>query len=249
MAKATLPVNYVDDALNSAMDGKRRYKVINNADGTISLEDVTTYDQVGSNFGASQLNAICKAINESADSGKIIDDIDAIRATTQEGYIAGALALKAVDSSLGTLSFGQDDNGNWGYRIAGADPVIPFKSGTNFGLISLAYKEGTKTFTINTKGKDILYYSTGVISPSTIKIIKNGTTTSLSNDSVPLKSSNFAAIIVDGVTLAHSIDVSDVDEITVSCYSNTSANSRCDFIYSFENIAKLESNYILYAKS
>ena len=100
MAKATLPVNYVDDTLNSAMDGKRRYKVINNADGTISLEDVTTYDQVGSNFGASQLNTIGKAINESADSGKIIDDIDAIRATTQEGYIAGALALKAVDSSL-----------------------------------------------------------------------------------------------------------------------------------------------------
>lgn len=100
MAKATLPVNYVDDTLNSAMDGKRRYKVINNADGTISLEDVTTYDQVGSNFGASQLNTIGKAINESADSGKIIDDIDAIRATTQEGYIAGALALKAVDNSL-----------------------------------------------------------------------------------------------------------------------------------------------------
>lgn len=56
------------------------------------------------------------------------------------------------------------------------------------------------------------------------------------------------AIIVDGVTLAHSIDVSDVDEITVSCYSNTSANNPCDFIYSFENIAKLESNYMLYAK-
>lgn len=156
--------------------------------------------------------------------------------------------IEELNSSLGTLSFGQDDNGNWGYRIAGADPVIPFKSGANFGLISLAYKEGTKTFTINTKGKDILYYSTNVISPSTIKIIKNGTTTSLSNDSVPLKSSSFAAIIVDGVTLAHSIDVSNVDEITVSCYSNTSANSTCDFIYSFENIAKLESNYMLYAK-
>ena len=177
--------------------------------------------------------------------------LDYIKAATDDNLknkVPEAKAVKELNSSLGTLSFGQDDNGNWGYRIAGADPVIPFKSGTNFGLISLGYKEGTKTFTINTKGKDILYYSTNVISPSTIKIIKNGTTTSLSNDSVPLKSSGFAAIIVDGVTLAHSIDVSNVDEITVSCYSNTSANNACDFIYSFENIAKLESNYILYAK-
>lgn len=119
MAKATLPVNYVDDALNSAMDGKRRYKVINNADGTISLEDVTTYDQVGSNFGASQLNTIGKAINESADSGKIIDDIDAIRATTQEGYIAGALALKAVDSSLanGKVKFQVTTDGKLQYSV------------------------------------------------------------------------------------------------------------------------------------
>lgn len=26
------------------------------------------------------------------------------------------------------LTFGQDDDGNWGYRIGGADPVVPFKS-------------------------------------------------------------------------------------------------------------------------
>ena len=26
------------------------------------------------------------------------------------------------------LTFGQDDDGNWGYKIGGADPVVPFKS-------------------------------------------------------------------------------------------------------------------------
>ena len=26
------------------------------------------------------------------------------------------------------LTFGQDDDGNWGYRIGGADPVVPFKN-------------------------------------------------------------------------------------------------------------------------
>lgn len=65
MAKSTLPVNYQDDILNNAMGGKRRYKMINNSDGTVSLEDVTTYDQVGSNFGAGQMNATNQAVNES----------------------------------------------------------------------------------------------------------------------------------------------------------------------------------------
>lgn len=100
MAKSTVPVNFKDDIMNSAMNGKRRYRMINNSDGTISLEDVTTYDQVGSNFGAAQMNATNKAVNAAADASKIIDDIDAIRATTQSGYMAGALALKQVDDSL-----------------------------------------------------------------------------------------------------------------------------------------------------
>lgn len=152
MAKATLPVNYVDDALNSAMDGKRRYKVINNADGTISLEDVTTYDQVGSNFGASQLNTIGKAINESADSGKIIDDIDAIRATTQEGYIAGALALKAVDNSLvANIYVGED--GKLHKVQGGADSVLPFSGGKiEFSAFNTYVLHNTFPWNFNVEG-------------------------------------------------------------------------------------------------
>lgn len=115
MAKATLPVNFQDDIMNDSMGGKRRYNVIQNSDGTISLEDATTYDQVGSNFGAGQINATNTAVNASADAGKIIDDINAIKAATQEGYIAGALALKQVNSDLGGIKFGIDADGNYGY--------------------------------------------------------------------------------------------------------------------------------------
>lgn len=104
MAKNTLPVNYKDDILNSTMDGKRRYRMITNSDGTVSFEDVTTYDQVGSNFGAAQLNAANTAVNASADSNKIIDDLSTIAANTQEGYMAGALAVKELNQSLGLLS-------------------------------------------------------------------------------------------------------------------------------------------------
>lgn len=133
MAKNTLPVDFKDDIMNSSMGGKRRYRMINNSDGTISLEDVTKYDQVGSNFGASQMNATNEAVNAAADAGKIIDDIDAINNVTQEGYIAGARALKQVNNSLTAsdnlkFQFATDGEGRYGY-LGADDSFIPFKSG------------------------------------------------------------------------------------------------------------------------
>lgn len=104
MAKTTLPTNYVDDVLNGAMDGKRRYREIPNADGTISLEDATTYDQVGSNFGASQLNLMSDNINQSFDANKMLKTMDEVNAVTQEGYGADALVVKQLSESLGDIS-------------------------------------------------------------------------------------------------------------------------------------------------
>ena len=105
MAKATLPTNFKDDILASSMGSKRRYNVINNSDGTISLEDVTTYTQVGSTFGAAQINATNAAANAAADASKIIDDYDTLMANTQAGYMAGALAVKELNSNLGKEDF------------------------------------------------------------------------------------------------------------------------------------------------
>ena len=105
MAKATLPTNFKDDILADAMGNKRRYREIPNSDGTISLEDVTTYTQVGSTFGAAQINATNKAANASADTSKIIDDYDTLMANTQAGYMAGALAVKKLNSNLGGLTY------------------------------------------------------------------------------------------------------------------------------------------------
>lgn len=46
-------------------------------------------------------------------------------------------------NDLGTLSFGQDDNGAWGYMIGGADTVYPFKTGEDASLLyeSLKYSK------------------------------------------------------------------------------------------------------------
>lgn len=100
MAKATLPTNYRDDILNVSTEGKRKYRMNYNDDGTVSFVDVTPYDQEGSDFGAGDINATNEAVNQSFDKSKLIRDMDAINAITQEGYAPDALALKEVYSRL-----------------------------------------------------------------------------------------------------------------------------------------------------
>ena len=60
---ATLATNYQNDILASSMNGKRRYEVTENPDGTISLTDVTEYTQRGSNYAAADLNATNAEVN------------------------------------------------------------------------------------------------------------------------------------------------------------------------------------------
>lgn len=96
MAKITLPTDFQDDIMNSTMNGKRRYRMIQNTDGTISFEDVTIYDQVGNEFGAGKVNQTNQAVNESADKNKIINSLDAIRLITQPGYMVDALVAKEI---------------------------------------------------------------------------------------------------------------------------------------------------------
>ena len=57
MAKNVLPVDFQDDILAESMNGRRKYQMITNSDGTVSFVDVTEYTQVGSNFGQAQVKA------------------------------------------------------------------------------------------------------------------------------------------------------------------------------------------------
>lgn len=100
MAKQELPVNFKDDVLQAEMAGKRKYRIIQNEDGTISLEDVTNYSQIGSNFGASQMNATNLAVNESFDKNKVIDSLADIVANEATGYAAGALAVRELNGKI-----------------------------------------------------------------------------------------------------------------------------------------------------
>ena len=61
---ADLKTNYVDDVLDTSVNEKRKYNMIQNADGTVSFVDVTTYTQNGDSFGAKDVNDTNTAVNE-----------------------------------------------------------------------------------------------------------------------------------------------------------------------------------------
>ena len=59
-----LRTDYKDDILNTDVNTQRKYRIVENGDGTVSFEDVTEYKQVGDNFGAADINKTNLAIDE-----------------------------------------------------------------------------------------------------------------------------------------------------------------------------------------
>lgn len=58
------------------------------------------------------------------------------------GFADAKTAVDTLNSDLGGLSFGQDADGNWGYKAGGADTVTPFKGDPDFDYehgISIPY--------------------------------------------------------------------------------------------------------------
>ena len=102
---STLPTNYVDAVLNAEVNTRRRFNLIDNGDGTVSLEDVTDYTRVGSNYGAQDIN------NQNAE----INQINANLTDNNKSF-----------------NFGYDpDTGKYGYykQEGGSDTFYPFSSG------------------------------------------------------------------------------------------------------------------------
>lgn len=76
---ADLKTNYVDDVLDTTKNQLRKYQQIQNDDGTVSFVDVTEYTQVGTSFGAKDINDTNAAINDV--NGKL-DQVDSNIADT-----------------------------------------------------------------------------------------------------------------------------------------------------------------------
>ena len=97
MAYTPLSTDFKDDILDSS-NYKRKYKQVVNNDGTFSFQDETTYQQVGSNYGAKEVNEEREAINNIYEN-KLVS-LDDVALVTEEGFFVDALAVKELNSNL-----------------------------------------------------------------------------------------------------------------------------------------------------
>lgn len=100
MSIPNLPVNFKDDILASS-NPKRKYQQTFNTDGSVSLEDVTQYNQKGSEFGASQVNQTNGAVNNIYDER--ILTLEELELVTEPGFFVDALAVKELNSNMTNL--------------------------------------------------------------------------------------------------------------------------------------------------
>lgn len=97
MAYTPLRTDFKDDILDSS-NYKRKYKQIVNNDGTFSFQDETTYQQVGSDYGAKEVNEERAAINNVYENKLVA--LDDVALVTEEGFFVDALAVKELNSKL-----------------------------------------------------------------------------------------------------------------------------------------------------
>lgn len=69
MRKLALRTDYKNDILDASMTSRRRYKIINNEDSTVSFVDQTVYTQKGDFLDADDLNSMNETINTLNDAG------------------------------------------------------------------------------------------------------------------------------------------------------------------------------------
>ena len=72
------------------------------------------------------------------------------------GFANAKTNIDSLNRDLGGLSFGQDADGNWGYKTGGADTVIPFKADPDFD-----YEHGISIpYVVAAGNPNVLYYYT-----------------------------------------------------------------------------------------
>ena len=88
------------DYKDAMFPGKRKYRMVQNEDGTVSFDDVTEYTQQGDRFGAKDINDTNTAVELKFDSDDVVDPMLA----NQTGFASDAKAtgdaLKSQNSKI-----------------------------------------------------------------------------------------------------------------------------------------------------
>lgn len=71
-----LRTDFKDDVLDVTQNEKRKYRIIHNDDGTISLEDATVYLQKGDSFGANDINEMNEITNQMLGVNEKLEEIN-----------------------------------------------------------------------------------------------------------------------------------------------------------------------------
>ena len=128
-----LKTNYKEDILNTAVNTKRKYNMINNSDGTVSFEDVTVYTQLGDTFGAADINNTNSRIEEvfqCASDGKAL--------------IAEAVTGKGIETSADDTYEQMADN----IKAIATDPIIDVSYADESAIYADKHQDGTATTSI-----------------------------------------------------------------------------------------------------
>lgn len=88
-----LKEDYLDDILSSSAEF-RKYRKIDNNDGTISLEDKSDYQQKGTKFSSKDIIATNRAINDLYRNR--IRDLEQAGLVTEEGFFVDAKVFKEL---------------------------------------------------------------------------------------------------------------------------------------------------------
>ncbi len=84
-----LKTDYKNTIIDTSVNARQKFNMINNTDGTVSFEDVTTYKQVGDAFDAADINETNVEVNNhhstlnglfnyNSSTGTLIINLDAL---------------------------------------------------------------------------------------------------------------------------------------------------------------------------
>ncbi|WP_270217639.1 hypothetical protein [Dorea longicatena] len=97
MAYTPLSTDFKDQIL-SDVNTQRKYKQTVNEDGTVSLRDMTAYDQEGSTYSAKDIIEEREAINNIY-ANKVVS-LDEASLVTEPGFFCDALVINEINKSL-----------------------------------------------------------------------------------------------------------------------------------------------------